>query len=67
MNWMVISLTLEEELKQESCVREIQSCDDQDKLKDLCVTLVKQNWHQGKLLRQAVGHIASLDEKMAMS
>ena len=65
MDWMVISLTLEEELQQEACVREIQGCRDYDKLKELCVTLVKQNWHQGKLLRQAVNHIASLDESMA--
>lgn len=65
MDWMVISLSLEEELTQEACVREIIGCDDPDKVKDLCVTLVKQNWHQGKLLRQAVHHIASIDESMA--
>jgi len=65
MDWMVISLTLEEELQQETCVREIQGCRDYDKLKELCINLMKQNWHQGKLLRQAVHHIASIDESMA--
>ncbi len=58
---MVITQSLEEELELEKNVREVQSCSDRDALQELCVSLVRTNWHQAKLLQQAVGHIAELD------
>ena len=61
MDWMVITQSLEEELELEKNVREVQSCSDRDALQELCVSLVRTNWHQAKLLQQAVGHIAELD------
>ena len=61
MDWMVVSPTLEEELSIERSVREVQNCDDNEMLRHLCEALVRQSWHQGKLLAQAVNHIASLD------
>jgi hypothetical protein len=60
-DWMIVELTIEEELHLEQTVREIQHCDDPKALAKLCVALTKQQWHQSRLLKQAVGHIASLD------
>ena len=58
---MVITQSLEEELELERHVRDVQGCDDGDALRTMCVSLVRTNWHQAKLLQQAVGHIAELD------
>ena len=60
-DWMIVEQTLEEELGLERSVREIESCSDIEVLSQLCVALARQSWHQGKVLSQAVGHIASLD------
>ena len=58
---MIVTPSLEEELSIERSVREVQRCDDNQTLRSLCEALVRQSWHQGKLLSQAVDHIASLD------
>lgn len=60
-DWMVITQSLEEELQLEQTVREIQGCQDLEVLAGMCVALARQSWHQGKLLKQAVGHIAERD------
>ena len=60
-DWMVVNQSLEEELELEKNVRDVQSCSDRDALQELCISLVRTNWHQAKLLQQAVGHIAELD------
>ena len=60
-DWMVINQSLEEELELEKSVRDVQCCDDGDALRTLCVSLVRTNWHQSKMLQQAVAHIAELD------
>ena len=65
--WMVVHQSLEEELELERNVRDVQGCTDEDALKTLCVSLVRTNWHQAKLLKQAVGHIGQLDASMACS
>jgi hypothetical protein len=59
--WMIVNQSLEEELELERNVRNVQGCTDEDALKTLCVSLVRTNWHQAKLLKQAVGHIGELD------
>ena len=59
--WMIIEPCLEEELTLERSIREIENCGDIDTLSQLCVAMARQQWHQGKLLKQAVGHIASID------
>lgn len=66
-DWMVVNQSLEEELVLEQNVRDVQNCNDEDALKSLCVSLVRTNWHQAKLLRQAVGHIGELDASMPCS
>ena len=60
-DWMVVTQSLEEELQLERTVREIQDCQDVEVLAGMCVALTRQSWHQGKLLKQAVGHIAERD------
>ena len=62
---MVVTQSLEEELELEKNVRDVQNCFDRDALQELCVSLVRTNWHQAKLLQQAVGHIAELDSSVA--
>ena len=65
MEWMVVTQSLEEELELEKNVRDVQNCCDKDALQELCISLVRTNWHQAKLLQQAVGHIAELDSSVA--
>ena len=61
MEWMMIEKSLEEELHLEATVREIRACEDLEQVRGLCIALTRQAWHQTKLLKQAVGHIAELD------
>ena len=60
-SWMIVEQSLEEELTLERSIREIEDCDNIDVLSQLCVAMARQHWHQSKLLKQAVGHIALLD------
>ena len=62
MEWMVVEQSLEEELTLERSIREIEDCENIDTLSQLCVAMARQQWHQGKLLKQAVGHIAGLEQ-----
>ena len=64
-DWMVVNQTLEEELEVERSVREVNNCNDEQALKMLCTALVRQSWHQSKLLSQAVTRIGELDAKIA--
>jgi len=59
---MHVTQTLEEELTLERSIREIEDCENIDVLSQLCVAMARQQWHQGKLLKQAVGHIAGLEQ-----
>ena len=67
MEWMHITQSLEEELTLERSIREIEDCENIDVLSQLCVAMTRQQWHQGKLLKQAVGHIALLDAVLSGS
>ena len=60
-DWMVVEQSLEEELTIERSIREIEDCENVDVLSQLCVAMARQQWHQGKLLKQAVGHIALME------
>jgi hypothetical protein len=60
-DWMVVDQSLEEELELERSVRDVQAATDEEALKAFCVSLLRTNWHQAKLLKQAVGHIAERD------
>ena len=67
MEWMHITQSLEEELALERSIREIEDCENIDVLSQLCVAMARHQWHQGKLLKQAVGHIALLDAVLSGS
>lgn len=62
MDWMIVEPTLEQKLTLECTCRGIMEQSDLREMQALCIALTKQNWHQGQLLKQAVGHIAQLDE-----
>jgi hypothetical protein len=61
MEWMHITQTVEEELTLECSIREIEDCENIDVLSQLCVAMARQQWHQGKLLKQAIGQISLLE------
>ena len=61
MEWMVVEQSLEEELTLEQSIRGIEDCENIDVLSQLCVAMARQQWHQGKLLKQAVGRISQLE------
>jgi len=65
MDWMIIDPSLEQKLNLECTCRRVHEEKDVDHLQSLCVALIKQNWHQSILLKQAVQHIASLDKAIA--
>jgi len=60
-DWMVVNQTLEEELHLEATVREISDSTDMLMLTELCIMLTRQNWHQSKLLKQAVYRVMELE------
>jgi len=60
-DWMVVEQSLEEELRLERNIRFIEDCENIDVLSQLCVSLMRTQAHQSKLLKQAVGHIALMD------
>ena len=64
-DWMIFNPSTEELFEVERSVREVQNCTDEKVLKTLCVSLVRQSFHQSKLLSQAVGRIGELDAKIA--
>jgi len=67
MDWMIIDPSLEQKLNLECTCRRVGEEKNVDQLQSLCVALIKQNWHQGILLKQAVERIASLDTAIAPS
>jgi len=67
MQWMTAELTLHEELVMEQSIRSIDSTEDVDQVKALCAALIRQGFHQRKLLSQAVGRIAEMDAQLACS
>ena len=64
MEWMVVEQSLEEELTLEQSIRGIEDCENIDVLSQLCVAMARQQWHQGKLLKQAVSRVAELESVM---
>ncbi len=58
---MVVGLSLEEQLSLEAQSRVALNYPDSKEIAKLCATLIKQNAHQSKLIKQAVHHIAGLE------
>lgn len=59
--WMVINPSLQQELELEKSIRCILASDDSAKVQSLCGSLLRQNWYQQQLIRQATAHIARLE------
>jgi len=59
--WMVINPSLQQELELERSIRCIAAHEDTAKVRTLCASLMRQNWFQQQLIRQATGHIAKLE------
>ena len=64
MKWMIAEQTLHEELMMERSVRSIYNTTDIEEVQGLCASLVRQNWHQRKLLCQAVNKIVEMDAQL---
>jgi hypothetical protein len=60
-DWMVIDMSLEDELQLERQARTILHHDDHDEIAKLCFSLIKQTHYQQILLNQAVGRITELE------
>lgn len=58
---MVVEQSPEDEFRLERNIRFIEDCENIDVLSQLCVSLMRTQAHQSKLLKQAVGHIALMD------
>jgi len=63
--WMVVTPTLEQELKLEWEARAIIEDDEHKNIAKLCAQLNKQVWYQQKLIEQAVAHVMELEAQMA--
>lgn len=64
MQWMIFQQSLEDELAMERSVRSIYNTEDLEEIQGLCACLVRQNWHQRKLLCQAVSKISEMDAQL---
>ena len=58
---MVVEQSPEDEFRLERNIRFIEDCENIDVLSQLCVSLMRTQEHQSKLLKQAVGHIALME------
>lgn len=65
MDWMIVEPSLEQKLTLEHTCRGVLKQTDLEQMQSLCIALVKQNWYQTQLLRQAVNHIAQFEESIS--
>ena len=63
-DWLVVELTLEQQLMIEAGTRELKSQKPDEELKDVAVSLLKQNAIQSQMLKQCVEKIAELEAKI---
>ena len=64
---MVVEQSLEDELSLEKAVRSIDAAEDTGQIKQLCVSLTRQNWHYRQMMKQAVMHVAELEASAALT
>lgn len=65
-SWMLYEVPLTQELQLESSIRQIAAHEDSEKVRDLCTALMRQNFHQEQLLRNAIHHISQLEMVMVL-
>lgn len=58
---MAYEIPLYEELKLEQAIREVSGHPDIEKVRTLCASLMRSNYHQQQLLANAVGRIGELE------
>ena len=63
---MVVEQSLEDELSLEKAVRSIDAAEDTGQIKQLCISLTRQNWHYRQMMKQAVMHVAELETSAAL-
>jgi hypothetical protein len=59
--WMIVELSVEDQLRLEGQARAALSHDDPNQVAQLCASLIRQNAYQSKLIQQATGHIGQLE------
>ena len=62
--WLVVEPTLEQELQLEADSRAVLKDEDHKSIALLCSTLLKQNWYQQQIIKQATAHILELEAKI---
>lgn len=65
--WMVVEHSLEDELAIEKAVRAIEATEDVGQVKQLCMSLTRQNWHYRQMMKQAVMHVAELEASAVLT
>ena len=60
-SWMAYDMPLGEELRLEAQIRDLAGHADVARVRDLCASLMRQNYHQQQLLRRAVGRTGELE------
>jgi hypothetical protein len=65
--WMVVNLTIEEELEVERLARSAINHPEPEQVAAIAASLVKQNAYQKKILQQAVRYISELEIKNALA
>lgn len=59
--WLVISWTIEEELRIEAQSRTAITHENADDVRKLCASMIKQNAYQAQLIKQATAYICELE------
>lgn len=65
--WLVASLTLEEELELERSVRNVEQSPNTEEIGKLCGQLVRQNVMYQRILQQACGYVMELETTLLLA
>ena len=60
-NWLIPTVTLNDELRIETQVRALRGCKDLQQIAELAVMLVRQNYLYSEIIKNATRHIAELE------
>ena len=60
-NWLIPTVTLNDELRIETQVRALRECKDLQQIIELAAMLVRQNYSYSEIIKNATRHIAELE------
>jgi len=60
-NWLIPTVTLNDELRIETQVRALRGCKDLQQITELAVMMVRQNYSYSEIIKNATRHIAELE------